>query len=842
MDTTVLEKFSVRARHALEKGVRQRCYLYALEPGAAQLPADADVVNGRLLNEEEKAQRAGVLRRIDELGGGADGYAKLVDEVTYTWFNRLAAIRYMEHHDFLPSRTLLLSDGEGNLKPRCLIEADQLDLPGLDQVRVLELMRSGDDEALWRELLVAQCDQLAACLPRVFGRTSAPDRLLLPDGLLRPGSVVDGLVSEVPSTCWDEVEVLGWMYQFYNAERKEEFFRSKRKAAPDDIAPATQLFTPEWIVRYMVQNSLGRLWMLNNPQSRLREQMEYYIEPDEGHEDYIRVDGPEEITFCDPACGSGHILVCAFDLLFQMYLERGYRERDIPELILTRNLTGYEVDERAGQIASLALALRAREHDRRFLSREIEANIRVFRSIEIDADALGAGSPLARRTALLDTLAHLGEVGSLFAPNEEDMAALGAELTCGAGGDLFAADAHAAVAEAADACEALARRFDVVVANPPYMGSSSFNPFMSAWMKKNYPDSGKDLCTAFTERGYGLAKVKGYAAMVTMQSWMFLGSFEKMRTRLIDEKAILSMAHLGTRAFDAIGGEVVSVTADVLYNAKTAGRGAYVRLVDIPGEDAKADKFREAIQNPACGWFYRADASTFHDIPGTPIAYWASPELCNAFASGQPLETRCRPTAGIRTGNNDLFLRLWWEISNASFNVTAFSRDEAAASKARWFPCAKGGGYRKWYGNLEYTIDWENDGERLREYPGCDKAGVPYFFQEGVSWSTIASGSPSFRLLPSGCISEHCGSAFFSNDHSAILFEAALQNSSVGNKIYSVLSPGLSVREAAVGRVPLLEAPTKRDAESLVEQCIGLSKADWDSQETSWDFKHHPLV
>lgn len=850
MQTQAIEKFSLWARNKLREGVEQRAYDYALDPVAPNAePKDATTVNGRVLSNEERAMRTELAGRIER-----DGYAQFVEEMAYTWFNRMVAIRFMELHDYLSSHVRIFSSVEDGAKfiPQALSEALTVSIDGLDRDRVFACMDAADDEALFRELLLAQCNELAGFLPRVFGRVGGADALMLPANLLKPEGVPAHLVQDIPVELWDDVEILGWMYQFYNKELKDAFFASKRKAAPEDLAPATQLFTPEWIVRYMVDNSLGRLWMLNHPESHLIERaqaenhadrlMEYYIQPDEEHEDFIRVASPEDITFCDPACGSGHILVYAFKMLMAIYEECGYRTRDIPELILTKNLSGMEIDPRAAQIATLALAMCAREHDRRFFSRNVKANICVLHDVEINAGALSLTSPLRQKPELLDTLAHLGEIGSLFAPTSDDIAALEADLRESMVDDIFAAKANENVEAALSLCKALSLRFDVVVANPPYMGSSSFNPYMSKWMKKHYPDSCKDLCTAFIERGYTLAHGDGHAAMVTMQSWMFLGSFEKMRQRVIDEKTILTMAHLGPRAFDAIGGEVVSVTADVLYNGRASIKGAYARLVDINGSEPKREKLLEAIHNPTCGWFYRADATTFHDIPGSPIAYWAIDGVIKAFAANRPMKKYCRPTAGIRTGANDLFLRFWWEVAQKKFNSKAADSVGAAKSNARWFPCTKGGSFRKWYGNIEYAIDWENDGERLRSFPGCDKAGISFFFREGVSWSTITSAAPSFRMLPSGCVSEHCGSAFFSDSRKELLVCMALQNSSVGDQFHSILSSGLSVREASVGNVPVVCRINSCNADAVASKSIQLSKIDWDSQETSWDFKRNPLV
>lgn len=862
MDTKPLEKFCPWARVKLLDAIHARCVLNGLDDaGRAAAGLGAEVIGTHVLKPYERQQRDNLFKRIE-----AVGYNAFVDEEAYTWFNRFMGIRYMEVHGYLPSGIRVLSDTDGSFDPACLRAAGELDLPGLDRDQAIDLAIAGNRTELFRLILIAQCNQLADALPSVFDHVDDADALVLPDGLLNKdeNSVLYHLVEDIPEETWQDVEIMGWMYQFYNAELKAEFFKSKRKAAPEDLAPATQLFTPEWIVRYMVDNSLGRLWMLNHPDSRLIERaqaenpagrlMEYYIAPDEGHEDFIRIANPEDITFCDPACGSGHILVYAFKMLMAIYEECGYRTRDIPELILTKNLSGMEIDPRAAQIATLALAMCAREHDRRFFTRDVVANIQVLHDVAIDADSLVLTSPLRQKPELLDTLAHLGEIGSLFAPTDDDIAALEGDLHESPVGDLFSARASENVDTALSLCKALQRRFDVVVANPPYMGSSSFNPFMSKWMKKHYPDSCKDLCTAFIERGYTLARDSGYAAMVTMQSWMFLGSFEKMRQSIIDEKTILTMAHLGPRAFDAIGGEVVSVTADVLYNGNAPIRGAYARLVDINGSEPKREKLLEAIYDPACGWFYRADATTFHDIPGSPIAYWASSGLRRAF-KGNKIRDVAFAGIGMRTGNNERFLRRWFEVNRSSTLFNCSSRVEQVESHTRWVPYNKGGIFRRWYGNNEYVVNWWNDGYEIKEntrktYPQLGDnlawkiSNENYYYKPGATWTGVTSGMFNCRLYGRGFIFDSGANGLFSLKNQPIQFFAALLNSSVISEAMAFLNPTLNFGSGTINNVPVPECDSKTiDCVSkIADSLVSLSKLDWDSQETSWDFKRNPLV
>ena len=840
MDTKELERFCPWARQELVDAVRRGMVQLGVdEAGRAQWPAGSEAVAGRALSPEERARRDRLMAGAAEAGDDA-----FAEREAYSWFNRLMALRYMELHGLLPWGGRALSASDGSFDPELATRAADLPLPGLDRAAYLERAAEADDEGAFRLALEAACAELAGALPGVFEGASCD---LLPKGLLARGEhgVIRHLVEDVPEDSWEDVEALGWAYQFYNSERKDEFFKSKRKAAAEDIAPATQLFTPDWIVRYMVQNSLGRLWMLNNPESPLKQQMEFYIEPDAEHEDFLRVSGPEEITFLDPACGSGHILVYAFQLLTEMYRERGWRDRDIARSILEKNLSGYEIDPRAAQIAQTALCMEALSLDRRWLSRGVSADVRVLGNIELDEEQLPETHV---KRELADAIRHLGEVGSLLDPGEADLAALDAAIADAGAADLLGATLRGQLLEARGQLEALSRRFDVVVANPPYMGSSSFNPFVAKWIKKHYPDSCRDLCTAFIERGYKLAVERGYAAMVTMQSWMFLGSFERMRERMIERAGIVTMAHIGPRAFDAIGGEVVNVTAAVLYNAPLAGEGSYIRLVDVAGSEPKRAALLEAVRNPDCGWFHRADASTFHDIPGSPIAYWACEAVHEAFRNGERLTELATPRVGLQTGDNAKFVRCWWEPSLSNEKFDCASIEESVASRCRWFPYNKGGDYRKWYGNNEFVVNWENDGSEIRNF--VDTRGkllsrpqnTACYFSESVTWSKISSGSIAFRYKPAGHIFDVAGTSIFASAEELEYLQGAV-NSSIINQIAQMLSPTLNFEVGQTATYPIIESDElNNQVRSLVKTLRQDSKTDYDAQETSWDFKRSPLI
>ena len=841
MNDTAIKNYCIWARNELIAGVEARMRLYGVAEGAE--PAGASAVGGRALSPEETEWRDALLR-----AGAEEGFERLRDRAAYTWFNRIAAVRYMEVHDFLPSRVRMFTrpaaDGGWELGSQAVDEALDVQIEGADPARVAELKQAGEDGPLFRYLFLAQCAELSGCMPGVFQPVDECMALLLPANLMDPDGVIGRMVGGIDEADWTDVQILGWMYQYYNSEVKDAFFASKAKETPDTIGPATQLFTPDWIVRYMVQNSLGRLWMLNNPASPLRGEMEYYIEPDSEHEDFIRIGGPEDISLCDPACGSGHILVYAFELLSKMYLERGYREREIPELVLSKNLHGMEIDPRAAQIARLALAMCARGMDRRFFGRGVQADIAVLAPVALGEGDVPRGSALAKRKDLVDALAHLDEVGSLLAPGEGDLAAIREAIALSGADGLFGSSSKERLQRALSTCETLTRRHDCVVANPPYMGSSSFGPFMSRWVKKSYPDSKSDLCTCFIERGFNLAKDRGYAAMITMQSWMFLGSYEKLREKILRSHSISSMAHLGTRAFGAIGGEVVSTTVTVFSNAKNDVDGVYFRLVDMGSEEEKSAGILEALADPGCGWFFRRNSGLFTYIPGSPIAYWASKAMARAFGENLPISTAVSVFLGMTTSDNELFVRCWWEVSESLFTKTANSVDQIR----KWAPYNKGGDFRRWFGNQQFVVNWENDGFAIRNNKdgnGRIRSTVPTAvtsLKDCITWSKISSGRIALRYFPRGSLFDVAGACCFGQRKNLCLVMGFL-NSSVAMAALSFMSPTLNFEGGQVRSLPLrpLSEEDEEKVVSYVEKQIIAAKADWDSFEQSWGFVRHPL-
>lgn len=846
MNDTAIKNYCIWARNELIAGVEARMRLYGVAEGAE--PAGATAVGGRALSPEETGWRDALLR-----AGAEEGLEHLRDRAAYTWFNRIAAVRYMEVHDFLPSRVRMFTrpaaDGSWELGSQAADEALDVEIEGADPVRVAELKQAGEDGPLFRYLFLAQCAELSGCLPGVFQPVDACMALLLPANLMDPDGVIGRMVGDIDEADWADVQVLGWMYQYYNSEVKDAFFASKAKETPDTIGPATQLFTPDWIVRYMVQNSLGRLWMLNNPASPLRGEMEYYIEPDSGHEDFIRIAGPEDISLCDPACGSGHILVYAFELLAKMYLERGYREREIPGLVLSKNLHGMEIDPRAAQIARLALAMCARGLDRRFFGRGVQADIAVLAPVALGEGDVPQGSALEKKKDLVDALAHLDEVGSLLAPAEGDLAAIREAIDLTGDGGLFGSSSKEKLQRALSTCETLARRHDCVVANPPYMGSSSFGPFMSRWVKKNYPDVKSDLCTCFIERNLSLAKVGGFASLVTSDTCMYLSSFIAMRTSLVENNTILTF--VDTRGTNAHPDVFDANAIWVLRHGRIDGyEGSYFKLNHRIPE--KAGALLEAIRNPDCGWFYRRDAETFKRIPGVPIAYWAGDHLIQSFVVGKRLDSIATPRQGLATSDNNRFLRKWWEVVPEHTDRSCSDRDSAKKSGRRWFPIIRGGSYRKWWGEYDEVVNWYDDGREMKEailakYTYLSKPDFVIknqndYFKPAVSWSKISSGLASFRFAPQGMLFEVAGACLFA-EPDELRYIQAFCNCSIAEIDLAFMSPTLNYEVGQIGQLPIIQDECAAPAVcALVEATREISKDDYDSLETSWDFKRHPLV
>lgn len=856
MDTSSLERFALAARHALEDGVAQRLYTLALDDdGRREFPVGSDVVRGRVLSNRERRWRDDLVRAV-----GEEGLAAFSARMAYTWFNRLLAIRYMEVHGFLPCRMRMFSDAEGAFEPEVLARPFEVEIGGLDPEEVSALVASGDDEALFRCFLLAQVGELAATMPQVFGEVGAAESLTLPDNLLSQGDAnavfltvrdlpehpMDGEGEPLESVWWpkdedgdaDPTEILGWLYQFYNAEAKDAFFKSKRKASKDDLPVATQLFTPRWIVRYLVENSLGRLWVQGRPGSPLLGAMPYYIAPEEEAAG-VAVASPEDITLLDPAMGSGHMLGYAFELLCAIYREAGYRDRDVPALILEKNLSGFEVDPRAAQIAAFRLLMLGREHDRRLMSRGVAPRITVFSGVTFPEGSLQM-TALEDDPGLLELLGHLSEVGSLWQPTEAQVGTLRATLAQLDGDDALEAVAREGVGRALSYAEALSCEFDVVVTNPPYMGSKQFNPWMSSWIKKNYPDYKSDLFSAFIVRDISFSRPLGELGIMCPFVWMFIKSYEPLRNLMIDDETITSLVQLEYSGFE---GATVPICAFTFTNGNLPGyRGGYVRLSDFVGASRQAPKTLEAVCNPGCGWFYRADASRFHEIPGSPIAYWASDALLDAFCH-RGVEEYGKTLDGIKTGDNARMLRSWWELSRSSINLHARDNQDSIASCARWFPCTKGGQYRKWSGNMSTVINWFDGGRELVDYAKAAGKSFAtydnqYLFKPYITWTKISSGRPSFRLSESS-LSETAGKCLFLPEQ-YIYPTLAFLNSSVAEEQLSIISPTLNMNAGDINLLHAHDGPSS--ALETARECVGASLADWCEREASWDFRRSGLI
>lgn len=802
-----------------------------------------------------------IRKRLEEVGRD-----RLLEEVAYTWFNRISALMYMDNRHY--NRTRIVAPAEGESQPEMLSMLKRGEIPdGVESVKDTifgfldgQVAAEQPDREAYKTALLAYCNHLGGIMPFLFKKVDDWAALLLPTDLLSSESVIFDFQQNVTAEDCEDIEIIGWLYQFYISERKDEVFadlKKNKKISPANIPAATQLFTPHWIVRYLIENSLGRLWMLNRPESSLIERMDYYIKPEEAETDFLKIGSPEEIKICDPACGSGHMLVYAFDLLFAMYEEEGYTPSEIPETIITRNLYGIAIDERAGELAAFALTMKAREKDRRFLLRNVQPDICVLKKIKFEKAELriyrkeiGDDVFTADFIATLRQFEEADNFGSLIRPEVEDVTKVLALLQgVDPKGDLYMEDIHGRVLTVLEQAKYLSQRYHVVVANPPYMGGKGMNDQLKAFAQNNFPDGKSDLFAMFIERNLNLAVLRGSVAMITMQSWMFLSSFEKLRSRLLEQNTILAMAHLGARAFDSIGGEVVSTTAFVLENRKRPEyKGGYLRLVDGNSEAAKETAIRESVKNPDCGWFFRASASDFKKIPGSPIAYWVSENVRNAFQYLPPLSEVAKPRQGLATSDNNRFLKQWFEPSIRSIGLGCKSRAEALDSKRKWFPCQKGGQFKKWYGNNDYVVNWENDGTELLAFattlynsPTRTIKNIPFYFREGITWSTISSSALSMRYSPCGFISETKGAICFFDDRKIMRLILGFANSKLVNYFLKATSPTLDYHEGPVGRLPLV-LNVQEHVMDLVESSVTYAASDWDSYETSWDFTDLPLL
>lgn len=783
MNKNAIKNFAVSARILLIQAVTQKAFEYEVTEDGKNDPSQA-AVNGQSLTSAEQSQRAQLIAQIQ-----AKGFAQTMEEAAYTWFNRFIALRFMEVNNYLPSYTRIFSDEDGNFKPEVLTDAVNLEIDGLDKELVLELLEQQQNEQLYQYIIITQCNALNEGLPEMFERIGGWTELLFPKNLLREDSVIAHMVKDIPESDWnDQVQIIGWLYQYYNSEPKDKVFANLKKnikISAADIPAATQLFTPDWIVRYMVENSLGRLWTEGHGKPE-NANWKYYLEEAE-QEDSVKSEleklraayreiQPEQIKIIDPCMGSGQILVYAFDVLMDIYTACGWSERDAAKSILRNNLYGLDIDRRAYQLAYFAVMMKARQYNRRILSAENQPNLANFADVMHVNTSLLSGSlrKFAERFQFADTY---GSLMTVTKPAGLDEAVSAFLPTFGMQAEQLEMMMRVA--------QILTQKYDVVCTNAPYMGGSGMNTTLSTYVKKNFPDSKSDLFACFMEKCGQLIKRNGLYAMITQHAWMFLSSYEKLREKL-KMHSIVDMAHLGARAFDEIGGEVVQTTAFVSCGRRVADfKGTYVRLVDIVGEWEKEAAYRSGNHR------YTAKQENFSKIPGSPVAYWVSEKIFDLYINYPALGSIASPRKGNSTSNNDRFLRRWFEVNKQKMNLHCEKLTIETTLKKLWFPYNKGGVYRKWYGFNEYLIDWYNDAAEIRKIKTAVIANYQYFMKLGLTWSTLTSGNFSIRWFDEGFIFDNGGCCIFDLGNKR-KYLCALLNSKVLAYIFSQLNPTLN--------------------------------------------------
>lgn len=865
MNKANLKSYAPKARVDFIKAVTERANVLGISAAGAapaRLRGDVAIIDGREWPAKVAGQRDELIARIKR-----HGFDQTMDEVAYTWFNRFAALRYMEIHDYLGHGWRVLSSRDGGL-PEILRHASEVTLPGLNADRAREMQLAGNqDNELYKLLLVAQCNELSRVMPFLFERIDDETELLLPENLLRTDSIVAKLVEWVPEEDWQEIEVIGWLYQFYISEEKERVdkkVKSGGSVEPREIPAKTQLFTPNWVVQYLVQNSVGRLWLMANPNSTLASQWPYYTQPAEQMPEVqaeldaliqtrILEDGdslnPETVTVLDPACGSGHILVVAYDVLKAIYLERGYQPRSIPRLILEKNLYGLDIDHRAAQLAALALLMKARADDRRLFTDPPKLNVlglresRGLRIEELITQLAPFGLQHAAIKALVDVFDDAKNLGSLIniPPLLNGSLVEIAERLRQAlrGGDLFAAQAAKDVLPLVGQARLLSMHFDVVVANPPYMGGKGMNTSLKVFAKSQFPISKSDLFAMFIERGFDWLKRSGLNSMVTMQSWMFLSSYEKLRIDLLNNRTAQSMVHMGNG--------VMGIAFGTAATTFLAGRiDGYVGSYSFCANDDLNEAGCPAVFPVRNSRLREVSSTEFNEIPGSPFAYWASRRVRKLFGSSKLLGDVVDCRQGMASSDDARFVRYHWEVLRGKVCLNAADRSAALASGAKWFPYDKGGDFRKWFGNNLHVIDWCNDGEAVLQYaaklygsPTRTIKNIPYFFRSGITWSAISSGRLSVRSTGRGHIFSNGGMKAFCVEEGDLLFALGLLNSKVTEYLISFLSETVNFDAGLIAKVPFIR---NASIEGLSRDLISMHEESWDSQETSWNFKGLPFV
>lgn len=852
MDKNAIKKYAVWARNELIERVTQKALQYGISEKEI-IDSNADSINGNLLTEIEKKQRKALIEKINE-----KGFEQVIEEVAYTWFNRFSALRFMEVNGYLPSHVRVFTDEDNNFKPQIITEAIHLEIEGLDIDKVYEFKEADKTEELYKYLLITQCNALNKILPGMFQRIADYTELLLPDNLLREGSVVQRMIAEIPESNFDieseegQVEIIGWLYQYYNDEKKNEVINIyKGTVKKEDIPAATQLFTTDWVVRYIIDNSVGRYWIERNPNSSLKNELEYLVT---SKTDEIPVVNetitPQEVTVFDPCMGSAHFLVYAFEVLMKIYVEYGYSEREAALEIVQNNIFGLDIDDRASQLAYFAIMMKARQYNRRFFTNGVQPNVFAIReSNHLDAFTVeyfcGNNEKLKQDMNVLTMLMKdAKEYGSIIQLPEIDFKAIygrfeeiKGEITIykeGIVNDLL---------PLINVAELMSRKYAIVATNPPYL--NKFDVTLKKFVLDKYKDYSGDLFSVFMYRNFDFCKKDGYSGFMTPFVWMFIKTYEKLREYIINDKSITSLIQMEYSAFEEA---TVPICSFIFKNGKENSQGLYFKLSDFKGGMAvQKQKVLEAITNKNCGYFYETSVENFSKIPGSPIAYWLSDAFLEAFYNGVLLGSIADSKQGLATADNNRFLRLWFEVKEASIKFDAKNEIEAIESKVKWFPYNKGGEFRKWYGNNDYVVNWENNGLEIKNFK--DEKGklrsrpqnTQYYFKNCFSWSLVSSGVAAFRFKPYGHIFDVAGMSCFTEKN--LMYLLALCNTNVVMHILQVIAPTINYQCGDIANIPvILNDSYKSQVDKLVEQNISISKTDWDSFETSWDFKIHPLV
>lgn len=853
MDTAKLKKFAGQARRLL------------IEQIGTRLDRVLTIDSSELREQESTLKE---LKKVLE----TESKSSLVERVAYIWFNRFCALRFMDVNRY--TNMGILSPSKGHTQPEILHEAKQGYIDDIyksflgkkDIFGLLDgqIKSSDPQQEAYRGLLVAVCNYYNTIMPFMFEKIADYTELLMPEDLLSQNSILQAVIAALDEDSCQDIEVIGWLYQFYIAEKKDDVFaalKKGKKITAENIPAATQLFTPNWIVRYLVENSLGRLWMLNNPSSKLKDKMEFYIKPEQEEEGFLKISSPEELKICDPACGSGHMLVYSFDLLYQIYEEEGYDAPDIPGLILKNNLFGIEIDDRAGALSMFSLFMKARSKYKRFFSKTTQPNVCVlgnfsFEKEEIDEYFNELGSDFLSSEEI-DTLHQFNDAknfGSLIRPITGGLdEALKKLNEVDVSGKLFISQTHDKVLRVLQQADYLDSKYHVVIANPPYMGGSGMNINLKNFAKVDYPDSKSDLFAMFIKRNLELVKKHGLISMITMQSWMFLSSLEMLRTKILASNTIISMAHLGPRSFDSIGGEIVSTTAFIIENfSKLSTKGSYIRLVSGNSERDKRDALIEAVKNPNCGWFFQASSADFKKIPGSPIAYWVSAQFRRSFENSKSLKELVPIKQGMATSDNNRFLRKWHEVSFKKIAFDCKSLGESEKRNEKWYPYNKGGDFRKWYGNNEFLVNWGQNGTELRAFvdeinklkPGGRLKNQEYYFRESVTWTDISSSSFGVRASTPGFLFDASGSCIFPAKNEAKVYTAYLC-SKTAFQFLKAINPTLHFQVENISILPVHNRMLMEFSDELYKisnKCISISRQDWDNFEVSWNYTSNLLA